>query len=92
MVQLRRDPDLAKEPLAGDRLRPLRLEHLDGDRAIVLQVGGEIHPRECALTDPPLDPVAGSERSAYVGEIGILIQAAIPENSDLRTRPWHHPR
>ena len=47
MLELCRDPDLAQEPLGADRGGELGLEHLDGDRPVVLEIVGQIdggHP------------------------------------------------
>ena len=60
--QPRREPDLAQESLAPERLRELRLEHLERDVAIVLEVVREVHGRHAAGAELALDAVAVGER------------------------------
>ena len=51
MTELRGDLDLAEKPVGAERLRQLRLEDLDRDQPVMLQVAGAIHHRHAALTE-----------------------------------------
>ena len=67
MLQLRRDLDLAQEPLGAERRAELRLEDLERNFAVVLQFVGEIdgrHPAfaEHALNAVPVGQGAGERR------------------------------
>ena len=55
MVQPRGDLDLAQEPLAGQRPREVRAEHLDGDVAVVLEVVREVDRGHAAGAELALD-------------------------------------
>ena len=61
MLQLRRDPDLAKEALGADGGRDERMEHLDGDETPVTGIPGEIDGGHAAATELPLELVVGGE-------------------------------
>ena len=61
MLQRRGRPDLLHEPLGAEHGGELRLQHLDRDLAIVLQVLGEIDRRHAALAELALDAVAIGE-------------------------------
>ena len=58
MLQVGGDLDLREEPLGAEHGAELRLEHLDRDLAIVLEVVGEIDRGHAALAELPLDAVA----------------------------------
>ena len=58
---LRRRLDLGEEALAAERGAELRVEHLDGDVAIVLEVVGEIDGRHATRAELPLDAVASGK-------------------------------
>ena len=52
MLQLCREPDLSKEPLGAEHRGELGAQHLERDRAIVLQVTSEVdrgHPTAAEL-------------------------------------------
>src|SRR4029078_8628630 len=57
MLQLRRDLDLAQEPLGAEHYAELRLQHLQRDFAVVLQVMREIDGRHAALAEHAFDAV-----------------------------------
>ena len=61
MLQPRRRTDLGQEPLAPERRAEVRVEDLDGDVAIVLEVVREIHGRHPARAELSLDPISGGE-------------------------------
>jgi hypothetical protein len=63
MLQRRRDLDLPEKPLAPDYGGEFRLEHLDRDPPVVLQVFGEIDHCHPPATQLPLDPVVVGESS-----------------------------
>jgi len=66
--------DLAEEPVGPEGHSELRPEHLDGDRAAVLQVLGEEDDRHPALAQLPFDRVAlgegGPETDEEVYHVG----------------------
>lgn len=64
MRKVRDDPDLAQESLAPDVRRQLRMHDLEGDRALVLEVGRQIHGRHAAAADLAFEAVAAFERAA----------------------------
>ena len=49
--------DLAQEPLAAERLGEVRVEDLDGDVAVVLEVAGEVDGRHAAGAELALDAI-----------------------------------
>ena len=63
--------DLPLKPLRAERLRQVREEHLEGDRALVPQVVSEVDRGHAAAAQLTLEPVAVREGSAeLVEEIG----------------------
>ncbi len=62
MLERRRRLDLDGEPLGAEHGGELRLEHLDRDLAIVLEVRGEVDGGHAAGAQLPLDSVAVGER------------------------------
>jgi hypothetical protein len=58
MLELCLDLDLAKEAIGGYRADELRLENLEGDVAMVLQISGEKDNRHSPPADLALDRVA----------------------------------
>ena len=58
----RGDVDLAEEPIAANDGRQLRLEQLDGDRPVVLEVLGEKDDRHPAAAELALHVVSLTER------------------------------
>ena len=50
--------DLGKEPLSTDDCGQLRLEHLECDLPLVLEIVSQVHRSHPALTDLTLDAVA----------------------------------
>jgi len=61
MGELRRDLDLAQEPLAAERGGQLGAQHLERDGAAELEVAGEVDRRHPALPQFALDGVALGE-------------------------------
>ena len=57
VVQTGRNGDLAEKPLGSYGGGNLRLEHLDGDLAVVLEVLGEIHGRHPSGANRALDAI-----------------------------------
>jgi hypothetical protein len=51
------DPDLLGEPLGAERRTQLGAEHLEGDRAVVPEVVGQIDRRHSASADLTLEAV-----------------------------------
>ena len=58
------DPDFLEEPLRPHCRRQLLVQHLEGDRAIVPEVLGEVDGRHAPAPELPLDRVALRESSA----------------------------
>ena len=58
MLQVGGGLDFAQEAFSADDRGQLRPQHLDGDLAVVLQVGGEVDGGHAALAELPLDAVA----------------------------------
>ena len=58
VVEPRGDLDLGQEPLGAEHRAELGAEHLEGDLAIVLEVGGEVDGGHAAGAELALDPVA----------------------------------
>ena len=65
MLQAGCELDLAQEPLGAQRARELGVEHLEGHRAVVLEIAGEVDGGHAAAAELALDAVAVTER---VGE------------------------
>ena len=64
MVEPRRDPDLAQEPLGAEDGGQVGAQHLERDLAVVLQVAREVDGRHAARADLALDRVALGEGGA----------------------------
>jgi hypothetical protein len=58
----RRRLDLGEEPFAAEGCAEVRMEYLDGDVAIVLDIVREIHGRHAAGTEFTLDAISLGER------------------------------
>ena len=56
------DADLAQEPLAAQRRRQLRPNHLDGDTPRMLLIVREIDARHAAPSELPFDAIAPAKR------------------------------
>src|SRR4029453_357104 len=67
MPQVRRGFDLQQEPLRTECRHHLRVEHLDGDLAFVLEVAGEIHRGHSALAKFALNAIAVGEARGIAG-------------------------
>ncbi len=61
MLQVRRRLDLGQEPLGSDDRGQLRLQHLERDLPLVLDVIGEVDRGHPALAELALDAVAPLE-------------------------------
>ena len=57
MLQVGRDGDFAEEPLGAEGGGDLRAHHLDGNRAIMLEVTGQVHSGHASGTELALDRV-----------------------------------
>ena len=68
MLQLGRDLDLAVEPLRTDGCGQLRVEHLDGDVALMLQIQGQIDRGHAAATQLALDGISVGKSDLETGE------------------------
>jgi len=66
MLQVRRDLDLAQEPLRAEDGAELRVEHLDRDVAIVFEIAREINGRHAAAAELAIDDVQPGERGVQV--------------------------
>ena len=62
MLQLGGEADLALEALAADRCAQLRVQHLDGDFALVLDILGQEHGRHPAAPEFAFDGVPVGQR------------------------------
>jgi hypothetical protein len=62
MLQACRRADLGQEPVAPERRTQVRVQDLDGDVAVVLEIVREIHRRHSTGTELPLDAIAVGER------------------------------
>ena len=62
MREPRGDLDFLEEPLRAQGRGELRLEHLDGDGAVVPHVLSEVHGGHATRTDLSLDHVAIADR------------------------------
>ena len=70
MLQRGGGPDLGDEPLGADGGGQLRLEDLDRDLPIVLQVLGEEHRGHPSFAQLAFDPVTiGEERGEPLGDV-----------------------
>ena len=69
MGQLGGDLDFPHEPLGSETGSQFGKEHLDGDRAVMLQVTRQVHRRHSATTQLALDLVAGGQGSLQAFEI-----------------------
>jgi len=76
VLQPRGEPDFPKEALPPQRRGQIRVEDLEGDKTVVLQVTGEIDRRHPAAAELALDRVAAGEGGLQVAEL--VGQAAIP--------------
>ena len=75
MLEPRGELDLAQEPLGTEGGGELGLEHLEGDRPVVLEVAGEIDRGHAAAPELALEHVAvaqgvGEERRGDCGHGG----------------------
>ena len=68
MLEVRRDLDLGEEPLDAEHGAELRVEHLERDVAVVLEVAREVDGGHAAAADLALDGVAIGERRVELGD------------------------
>ena len=61
MLEIRCQPNLAEEPLGAQHRGQLVPQHLDGDRATVLEIPGQVDCRHAPATKLALDRVAAGE-------------------------------
>ncbi len=69
VIESRGDADLAQEPFARDGLGQFRMQHLDRDLAMMLEIVREEHGGHAAGAELALDAVAVGERSGEAGEV-----------------------
>ena len=62
MAQVGSGLDFEQEPVGAQRCADLRIEHLDGDVPVVLQVARQVYRRHAAASELVLDGVAILER------------------------------
>jgi predicted Zn-dependent protease len=67
-LQLGGELDLAIEALGPQALGQVRVQHLDSDFPVVLEVGGEIDRGHAAAPQLALDPVSTTESGLQAGE------------------------
>ena len=79
MAELRRDRDLTEKSLHVDRGRDFPAHELDRDRALELQVIGEIDRRDSAATELTPDSVSRTERALDLVE---LLKRHVPSSSE----------
>ena len=60
--------DLALEPLGAERGCHLRVQHLEGHLALVLEIAGEKNRRHAAPAELALDEVAAGQGGLEAGE------------------------
>ena len=75
VLQISGGLDLGEETLSTYDSGQLRLQHLERDLSLVLQVVGEVHRGHPALTDLTLDAVAALEGSVQAGDGVWSVQA-----------------
>src|SRR5215212_4642697 len=68
MLQSRGRPNLRKKALAAERRAELRVQHLDGHVALMLQIDRAIHGGHSACPELALDIVAVGERPSEARE------------------------
>ena len=79
MLETGGHPDLALEPLGAERGGELGVEHLERDRAVVLEVARQEDRRHPAAAELPLEGVVGAEPGLELGaEVG---HHAVPSTS-----------
>ena len=61
MLQVRRDADLAQKSLGAEHRAQLRIENLERDAPIVLDVASQVYGRHPAATNFTVEEVGGSE-------------------------------
>ena len=79
MLQAGGELDLAQEPLGAERRGELGMEHLEGDRAVVLEVLGQVDRRHAAAAELALERVAIGERR--LERLGKLEAHRVPSTS-----------
>ena len=67
MLEIGRDLDLGQEALGPDHRGQLRLQDLERDLSVVLDVVGEVDGSHPALADVTLDAVPTFQRSVQTG-------------------------
>ena len=68
--------DLGEESLAAEHGAELRLEHFDGDVAVVLHVVREVDGRHAAGAELSLDAIAVGERDREVSDTHLIVALA----------------
>src|SRR5438874_3728370 len=87
MLQSRRDLDLAQEPLGAEGGRQLRVQQLDRDGPVVLQVLGQEHGGHAAAPQFPLHRIAvGEGLTQGVEQVGHGMWASLQSRPRRRQR------
>ena len=75
MLELRRDGDLAQEPVGADGGGEIGVQNLDRDRTVVPQVAREVHHRHPAVADLALHVVPAREcRAKPLERVGHVLR------------------
>ena len=102
MAQRRCGLDLHHEALGAEHGGQFRLQHLDRDLAVVLQVLGEVHRGHAAGAELALDAVAVGESDRQAGKVGhggqtwgwcfapTSVRTSPPRTLSCRTTPTRH--
>jgi hypothetical protein len=64
------DPDFARKAFGGYRLRDFEAEELEGDRAVVLDVMGEVYNRHSPRSDRAFEAIRRLQSGADALEMG----------------------
>ena len=75
MLEVRRNADLAQEPLGAEHRAEVGAQKLERDVPVVSEVASEIHRRHATATELALDLVATGERGLKVVDRGVAHRA-----------------
>jgi hypothetical protein len=96
VVDLGRRPRLLQEALADLRvIEELRLDHLEGDDAVELELARSVDDAHPSASDRRLDPMAGEERAGGQQAHGACISELAPASGIScysRGKPRRDPR
>lgn len=92
MVELRSDLYLPQEPLGTEGGGELRLQNLDGDPAVVLEVSGQVDDGHPPAAELALEAVAVAEGPFETAQqIGHTVAAAVTAPASLPPLPSDPP-